>query len=282
MAHHQPFPFMALPKELRLMVYERLPRTVRHTRITDPGNLQGNAPKSILITRHIPVSILSASRELHAEAKPIVQQLINEFILGHPPRLMGDFASTITLMLLIDMVELLMCVMKDLHRRSIPTNSKTFESSQARIFEAFKVDEGVHKFVRQAARQIAAHGGSLPIETAIEFLSLRRSSQQKSISDVVSIPDLICNERLDHSHSSRDKDQRTSIRAVDIGIVIIEEGQDDVENIDSCIPKIWNEQMRELSERSILEYLSSPDDTMYAGLFTTMDEAIWIEDWLPS
>ncbi|KAI8936950.1 hypothetical protein NX059_006178 [Plenodomus lindquistii] len=75
-----PFRFMDLPKELRLMVHDHLPRQIKHTRITEHGST------FVLITRHLPLAILRTSREIHAEASAIVQKLVKEFIVKNPPK----------------------------------------------------------------------------------------------------------------------------------------------------------------------------------------------------
>jgi hypothetical protein len=91
----QPFRFMYLPVELRLMVYERIPRTVKHTYIRDVSDARHdrNDFKLILITRHVPTSILATCREVQAEANSIIQKLVRSFILEHVPKVVEYGAS---------------------------------------------------------------------------------------------------------------------------------------------------------------------------------------------
>jgi hypothetical protein len=104
----QPFRFMDLPTELRLKVYERLPRTVKHTHIptaktktaaatmatsatttTTTTTTANQSPSGlILVTQYVPISILATCREVHKEASKIIKRLIQTFILEHEPRIL--------------------------------------------------------------------------------------------------------------------------------------------------------------------------------------------------
>ncbi|KAF2852303.1 hypothetical protein T440DRAFT_466998 [Plenodomus tracheiphilus IPT5] len=79
-----PFRFMDLPTELRLMVYAQLPRSVKHTMVSQAGlpNV-----KVILITRHVPAAILCTCRTVYQEANEIVQNMVNEHVLKATPRM---------------------------------------------------------------------------------------------------------------------------------------------------------------------------------------------------
>ncbi|KAF2867596.1 hypothetical protein BDV95DRAFT_597815 [Massariosphaeria phaeospora] len=91
----QPFPLMALPKELRLLVYEHLPRTIVH--LTIPIHREENAPCNLLpgstparqftlIMRSTNVTILRVSKVIYEEALTIVQNTIKHFILAKAPK----------------------------------------------------------------------------------------------------------------------------------------------------------------------------------------------------
>jgi hypothetical protein len=70
----KPFPFLKLPTELRLLVYEHLPRQIKHTEVSIDGFV------AILVTRHLPTAILRTSKLVHSEAQPIVKRLTQEFV----------------------------------------------------------------------------------------------------------------------------------------------------------------------------------------------------------
>jgi hypothetical protein len=74
----QPFRFMDLPPELRLMVYGSLEGRVCHTRVDLPANEDCSAPMIILVTQTFPVALLRASREVNYEAKQTVVRIAED------------------------------------------------------------------------------------------------------------------------------------------------------------------------------------------------------------
>jgi hypothetical protein len=81
----KPFPFMRLPKDIRLMVYERLPRTVKHVRI---GNCHFQNPAdtitdttTILVVRSTSTMIVATCQEVYDEARSIVHKTIEQWVL---------------------------------------------------------------------------------------------------------------------------------------------------------------------------------------------------------
>jgi hypothetical protein len=72
------------------MIYERLPRTVKHhcLYIDGPSNMCKERSLTF-ITRSIPVSILCANRPIHSEARDIVSQLVEDYILKATPEVLG-------------------------------------------------------------------------------------------------------------------------------------------------------------------------------------------------
>ncbi|KAF1912753.1 hypothetical protein BDU57DRAFT_333863 [Ampelomyces quisqualis] len=90
MATAQPFNFMGLPTELRLMVYERIPCHVRHTRISLPSNEENPEPLIVLITRTCSTAILRTSRTVYHEAKSVVSKVTNKWIEQQPLRFISS------------------------------------------------------------------------------------------------------------------------------------------------------------------------------------------------
>ncbi|CAI9638118.1 unnamed protein product [Alternaria burnsii] len=85
----EPFRLMDLPTELRLMIYKRLPRQIKHTELRyhlancfDTDKIDS----IILVTRHLPTALLRTSREIYAEAHDIVAALIRTFVKESQPR----------------------------------------------------------------------------------------------------------------------------------------------------------------------------------------------------
>jgi hypothetical protein len=87
----QTFPFMKLPTEIRLMVYECIP--VQITR-DDFATIGGTVPKSCsfaVISKSIDLSILLTCRSIYHEASTVMQKKLND-ILATPPRWIIDLS----------------------------------------------------------------------------------------------------------------------------------------------------------------------------------------------
>lgn len=78
------FPFMQLPTEIRLMIYECIPTQVKQHDFT---TVSGSAtPRSFTaISKSIHLSILAVSKKVHSEASAIIQRKLDD-ILRTPPR----------------------------------------------------------------------------------------------------------------------------------------------------------------------------------------------------
>ncbi|KAF2108792.1 hypothetical protein BDV96DRAFT_586671 [Lophiotrema nucula] len=69
--------FLDLPKEIRLMIYERLPRTIRHTTLTVHEGISAT-----LIQPTTPTSILATCRQINDEAQGIVKNTVDKWVLS--------------------------------------------------------------------------------------------------------------------------------------------------------------------------------------------------------
>jgi primosomal replication protein N len=84
----QAFRLLDLPVEIRLMIYERLPRTIKHHRIKINHPIYENEQIVTLVVRSIPVSILGANRQIYNEAQNVVRALAESFILKASPQML--------------------------------------------------------------------------------------------------------------------------------------------------------------------------------------------------
>jgi ferritin-like metal-binding protein YciE len=84
----EPFRFLDLPVEIRLMIYERLPRTIKHHRIEINHPIYEHEQVVTLVVRSIPVSILGANRQIYNEAQNVIRAIAESFILKASPQML--------------------------------------------------------------------------------------------------------------------------------------------------------------------------------------------------
>lgn len=90
----QPFPFMRLPSEIRLMIYERIPIELKVREFTHhaPDTPNSKPFRFSLIDRTICAAILRTCRQVYKEANPILHKKC-QLILCYPLRMLFDTAN---------------------------------------------------------------------------------------------------------------------------------------------------------------------------------------------
>jgi hypothetical protein len=87
-----PFRFLDLPKEVRLVIYERLPRCIRRHEMAIYSQRNGEVPhqKLTVLLKTVPIAILSTCRQINSEASAIMQGIARRLVLLQPPQLIFE------------------------------------------------------------------------------------------------------------------------------------------------------------------------------------------------
>lgn len=83
-----PFPFLQLPKDIRLMVYECIPIKVKLHELRGYSTSKNYPSPCGVIDRTVPVAILATCRQISEEAKSIMRAKMRD-IIALPPRMIA-------------------------------------------------------------------------------------------------------------------------------------------------------------------------------------------------
>jgi hypothetical protein len=127
-----PFRFLDLPKELRLLIYERLPRCIRWHEMCIRSRFDGKVPhqKLTVILRTVPVAMLSTCRQINREASAIVQGIAKRFILLQPPRLIFEAHDHFNEMFLFWILD---AISEQAHRRVVASIRHTLDCTDSKF-----------------------------------------------------------------------------------------------------------------------------------------------------
>ncbi|PVI01099.1 hypothetical protein DM02DRAFT_613852 [Periconia macrospinosa] len=140
------FPFMQLPKAIRLMVYERIPREVKHVRLHVPS-----FDEAILVHHFTHTAILATCRQVHSEAIIYIRRTLQHFILEQTPRLfVSDYKSNTVLRTIMHATRLQINALdNNIVGYQLPGFAQYPHFHESQIEEA-----NFRKFIKISARQI--------------------------------------------------------------------------------------------------------------------------------
>ena len=156
-----PFRFLDLPKELRLTVYERLPRQIRHHHVIDPSQSED---RFVLIARCLPVAILASCKIINSEATNIVRKIQNEFISSQCTQFIANrqlFFETGFMSLFKSLTH--RCFAKDQREGDLMADNvrRSLQALARGCFDEAGVKTAAARFNAQSCRQIDYQNGTL-------------------------------------------------------------------------------------------------------------------------
>ncbi|KAH7077621.1 hypothetical protein BKA63DRAFT_564197 [Paraphoma chrysanthemicola] len=287
----QRFNLMALPLELRLMVYERMPRKIHHKRLhTQDREHEQRRQNStlanicciesrgniIIITRSVPMIVLLLNKQIHREAKWILNRLARKFILDAGPRIIISGSQYSYDQLRIIMSYLLWGFE---HLKYQPTLtlrefSLHFQRSTTRK-AAFDFPD---QFVYQAARSFAHKGvivGDLALVTFHDLLPnpfpyFKDRPPFHVTGSWIHLFSGMRRTRTDLLQLSSLCTRRNKVNLVDMGFIVSADSTLTPATVDMA------QKRRELERGALGPPLD--DDTDLA----TMNKETWIREWIPT